>query len=603
MKPLEAAQFYIERHFWPIPIPFREKAPVIRDWTSLRITAETAPQYFNGKESNIGVILGDNYGSTDIDLDSEEAIWAAQELLPETRFVFGRKSKPKSHYFYRSDPPVRSRRYLDPATKECLIELRCRKADGTPGLQTLTPPSVHPSGELIEFEPGFDGAPANVDADVLERAVARVAAASLLARHFPAEGARNEAFCAMAGALARGGWPEDDAVSFHRAIYRALWKRAANLDQAAAEVRSTFAKHASGAQTTGLRRLSELLDKRILDAALQWLNITREPEPRRAAAPAAQKPKVIPRAFSMEVILEDATIQSPDMMIEDFLPRQGLMLFGGRPKEGKSWFACQLALSVATGQSFIGRLQVLHPGRVQLWALEDGLPLTKDKVSKILNGRRPDGLRELGVFPELPLPILGGGDEVIREALRQYPAELVILDSLFKLTGARNPKADISQTDYDIIDRCRRIALEHNCAVVVIMHTKKGASGNDPIENLLGTTGNTAAADVLCELKRKGRQGSLAVVGRFTGRKDFALDWNDSDETGWGWAIAGEGEADEIGETMQDVLAYLQAQGSSQPATIARALRKSFRAVWCALERLRARGLVVREGRRWTACE
>jgi len=602
MKPLDAARFYIERHFWPIPIPFREKAPAMRDWTSLRVTAENAPQYFNGKDSNIGIILGDDYGSTDIDLDSEEAIWAAQELLPQTRFIFGRKSKPKSHYFYRCDPPVRSKRFLDPLNRQCLIELRCRKSDGTTGLQTVVPWSVHPSGEKIEFEPGFDGAPANIDADVLERAVARVAAAALLARHFPAEGARNEAFCALAGALARAGWPEDDAVSFHRAVYRAIWKRAANLEQAAAEVRSTFQKHASGAQTTGLRRLSELLDKRVVDAVTLWVGIAREREPS-TAAPPAQKPKVIPKAFDMEGILTDETIQSPDMMIEDFLPRQGLMLFGGRPKEGKSWFACQLALSVATGQTYLGRLQVIHPGRVHLWALEDGLPLTKDKVSKILNGRRPDGLRDLKVFPELGLPILGGGDEVIREALRQHPAQLVVLDSLFKLAGGRNPKADISQTDYDIIDRCRRIALDHQCSVVIVMHTKKGASGSDPTEHLLGTSGLTAAADVLCELKRKGRQGSLAVVGRFTGRKDFELDWNDSPETGWGWAVAGEGEADEIGDTMQDVLAYLQAQGSSQPATIARALRKTFRAVWRALDRLRDRGLVVREGKKWTACE
>jgi hypothetical protein len=93
------------------------------------------------------------------------------------------------------------------------------------------------------------------------------------------------------------------------ALYRAIWKRAANLEQAAAEVRSTFQKHASGAQTTGLRRLSELLDKRVLDAALLWLGIAREREPRRAA-PAA-KPKFVPKAFDMEVVLSDATIQSP----------------------------------------------------------------------------------------------------------------------------------------------------------------------------------------------------------------------------------------------------------------------------------------------------
>jgi hypothetical protein len=53
------------------------------------------------------------------------------------------------------------------------------------------------------------------------------------------------------------------------------------------------------------------------------------------------------------------------------LPRVGLVLLGGRPKDGKSWFACQLALSVVTGQALGGWLEVKHHGRVQLWALED----------------------------------------------------------------------------------------------------------------------------------------------------------------------------------------------------------------------------------------
>jgi hypothetical protein len=182
----------------------------------LRITAETAPQFFNGKDSNIGVILGDDYGSTDIDLDSEEAIWAAQELLPQTRFIFGRKSKPKSHYFYRVDPPIRSKRFLDPVNRQCLIELRCRKSDDTAGLQTVVPWSVHPSGERIEFEPGFDGAPANIDAEVLERAVARVAAAALLARHLAGRGRAERGVHRAGWRVGARGLSEDDAVAFHR---------------------------------------------------------------------------------------------------------------------------------------------------------------------------------------------------------------------------------------------------------------------------------------------------------------------------------------------------------------------------------------------------
>ena len=57
------------------------------------------PKYFTGMAVNVGLILGDEYGTTDIDLDCEEAIAAAGELLPETAMIFGRRFKPASHYF------------------------------------------------------------------------------------------------------------------------------------------------------------------------------------------------------------------------------------------------------------------------------------------------------------------------------------------------------------------------------------------------------------------------------------------------------------------------------------------------------------------------
>jgi RecA-family ATPase len=57
---------------------------------------------------------------------------------------------------------------------------------------------------------------------------------------------------------------------------------------------------------------------------------------------------------------------------------------------------------------------------------------------------------------------------------------LLILDSLFKLTGADKQSNDISQRDYEVIDRVRKIAIEFNCAAAIVMHTKKGARGGNP---------------------------------------------------------------------------------------------------------------------------
>jgi hypothetical protein len=573
----------------------REKAPKLDGWPALRIGPADLPRYFNGAPANVGLILGE-HGTADVDLDCVEAIRAAGELLPETAMKFGRSSKPASHFLYWSDPPVRSRRYLDPVDKACLAELRCQKSDGSVGLQTICPPSIHPCGEEIRFEPGGNGHPAKVAATLLQTGVARVAAVSAFGRHWPPEkSGRNMAFIALAGTLARGGWALDQAVALHRALYRILWNSQADLEACRAEVEATYQKQRSGLRTTGRHTLEDFLDKRVVASALAWLGISQ--------AAAQPKPIHIPASLSLEDLMSDTTIAEPELLVESLLPRAGLALLGGRPKDGKSWFACQLALSVVTGQALGGWLKVKHPGRVQLWALEDHFAITKDKFNKLLRGGvLPDGAGDLRIFAELVQPILNGGDQILRTVLKEHPAELVILDSLFKLSGAKQPHSDISQTDYTTIDRVRQIALDCACCAVIVMHTKKGAQGGNPIENLIGTSGTPAAADAVAELKRFHQGARLTVTGRSVPADDFELVWHAGPDE-WGWTIEGQGADAGLGETSEEVLAYLQAQGASRPSVIASGLRKPFGAVWQALLRLQAKGKVLRlkDGRAWEA--
>lgn len=308
------------------------------------------------------------------------------------------------------------------------------------------------------------------------------------------------------------------------------------------------------------------------------------------------------RSRSMEDVMSDAMVRTPGLLVEGFVPKGGLVLLGGRPKDGKSWLACQLAIAVVTGDLLGGRLKVTERCRVQLWALEDRAALTKDKFTKLLGETRPPGLRDLLLFEDLSSPILSGGDQLIHDALTREPSGLIILDSLFKLTGAaRASNRDIQQSDYDVIDRVRKIAIEHNCAAVIVMHTKKGARGGNPIENLIGTSGTSAAADAAAELKRtSAKEGKLTVVGRLVQPEDYELAWHAGDDAGWGWSIEGTGEDASIGETMSEVIAYLQAQGPTKPATIATALRRTFASVWNALLRLESRGKAVKgKDKRW----
>jgi hypothetical protein len=207
-----AALALIKRGIEVVPVVRHGKAGVA-NWDKLKVTPENAAYHFSG-EQNLGVRLGAASGGlVDIDLDCQEAVAISQRLLPPTDMISGRAGNPCSHWFYRSD--------LHESEKSASIQYRdldgtviCELRTGGDGAAALTVvhPSVHPSGELIEwFE---DGEPANVCGDALKRAIAKCASASLLSRHWPAEGARHNVALTLDGFLTRLDWSKEERQQF-----------------------------------------------------------------------------------------------------------------------------------------------------------------------------------------------------------------------------------------------------------------------------------------------------------------------------------------------------------------------------------------------------
>src|SRR5262249_59130735 len=120
-------------------------------------------------------------------------------FLPVTRCVFGRPSAPRSHYEFIVDTVPATVRYKDcNEARTTLLELR------STGGQSVFPRSLHESGEVVSFDE--HGAPAHVSGAVLPRAVAVLAATTLLARHWPRQpGSRHDLALALAGYLLRRG--------------------------------------------------------------------------------------------------------------------------------------------------------------------------------------------------------------------------------------------------------------------------------------------------------------------------------------------------------------------------------------------------------------
>lgn len=265
---LQAILALHDRGMAVVPVPLGLKRPVTPGWQELRLDRDGLATAFR-ERSNVGILLGEPSGGlTDVDLDCPEARILARHVLPSTDLRSGRHSAPASHAFYRVRSPIKTTRFRDPCVSSTddrgmLVELR------STGSQTIVAPSIHPAGEEIVW--ASNGHPAEVEADVLQRAAGRLAAGALLARHWPSPGSRHDAALALAGGLQRAGWSAAETEAFVAAV-----AHAAGDDEPADRVRAAVSSaqaRAADRATTGWPTLTQVIDRRVVDRARAWLQV------------------------------------------------------------------------------------------------------------------------------------------------------------------------------------------------------------------------------------------------------------------------------------------------------------------------------------------
>jgi hypothetical protein len=177
-----------KRRGWTLAlIPANDKAPRDRDWDKREPSLTEAERHL-ARGGNLGLILGVLSGETaDVDLDCPEALALAPLYLPSTGAIFGRASKPMSHWLYTALGATYEA-FADPLTGDILIELRAQGRTGG-AHQTLLPPSVT-DGERREWL-GDIIAPAVLDAVFLRTAIAWLSIGSLVMRYVSETAARN----------------------------------------------------------------------------------------------------------------------------------------------------------------------------------------------------------------------------------------------------------------------------------------------------------------------------------------------------------------------------------------------------------------------------
>jgi Virulence-associated protein E/Bifunctional DNA primase/polymerase, N-terminal len=282
---LAVALDLIRRGIRPVPVPYGKKGPTIPQWQHLVITKDNAFQYFNDHDLNVGAIMGpSSQGLTDVDLDCQEAVDLAPHFLPKTGMVYGRKTKPMSHYLYTCDDPLPKavEKYTD-ENKAVIVEIRF--GGGGKGAQSVMPGSLHTSGERYEWHE--DGQRAKVTCSELRTPGMKIAVGTLLLRHWPKKGARHETVLVLGGFLARAGWQPVEIEYFVETICT-VHGEADDPQAHAKTARDSAERHQEGGNVYGIPAMIECFNEPVVRCIAKLLNY-REGEARHTTAEGLEK--------------------------------------------------------------------------------------------------------------------------------------------------------------------------------------------------------------------------------------------------------------------------------------------------------------------------
>jgi hypothetical protein len=284
----------------------------------------------------------------------------------------------------------------------------------------------------------------------------------------------------------------------------------------------------------------------------------------------------------------------PNYVLQPFVP-EGLMLFCGRPKIGKTTLARQLAHAANTGGYALGE----RCTACEVWflSLEEGERLFRKKLT--LMGQPLDEWRGVSLDFRWPQGAEGVAELRRRLMLRATGSRpvLVVIDSLQRFRIPPSARGNAFTEDYNsaklLADLCKEFP---GLAIVVLHHTTKAAH-DDPVSAISGTYGLSAAADSYGILLKQGEQFRLHAGGRLWDRDDSDFELK---RTGQGWEMAGtwNGVPVVLGEKQELVLQALKT-GAKTGRALAQITGQTESAMSHTMSKLANRGLVVRAANGW----
>lgn len=374
------------------------------------------------------------------------------DILPTA--TFGRKSKPISHAIYFTDEPVGNEKLKN------TLELRGTKKDGTLGLQTMVPPSIHPAtNEKLKWNEA-EFKIAKVTASELRRAYQLTKILMVILDHTEGLHFDHDSRLAASAHFLRNKFQQEDTIRLLTAVARE--RGVTDLDDVSHAVKST-AEKIQDDKNVVVKPFADWLGSdaaKLLGVNKKWREIITQ----RAS-------EIRPRAIRW--------------LWDEWIPLGENCIMSGREDTGKSTALLEIAARITRGElegEFLNQ-----PHDVLIVTMEDSWSGTivprfmaagadLDRVHRV--SAKVANVGEVGIL----LP-----DDVssLEEKIVEHSAALVIIDPLISRLSKKidsHKDAEVRQGLEPLIGVSHRTG----CTFIGIVHHNKSGT-TDPLTAIMGS--------------------------------------------------------------------------------------------------------------------
>lgn len=234
--------------------------------------------------------------------------------------------------------------------------------------------------------------------------------------------------------------------------------------------------------------------------------------------------------------LDSMALTEQKFFIDGLLP-EGLSFVAGPPKFGKTYLNLQLAVSVATGEEFLGH--PVNQCNVLYLYLEGDAAQVKQRLHDIYGERKLPS--SLYFIHEIPCLSSGGMSELFR-IVQEYGIRLVIIDTWQLIRDEATTRGTAYQREYNELTTLRgELYGKLGVSILLTHHTKQVVGGKnvDDLHMLNGSSALSGCADAVLLItgKRGGNRYHLSAHGRTF--EDVEIVMERTEPMGWRVAEVG----------------------------------------------------------------